>query len=1069
MVDIVDLLDDSSDDEAEQQSKPRPTLESSLAGPSTSSTWLRDVALKGYQTAPYAGVAKDSELGITKKYLPNPKRRASKDFDDDDDDEVLWIPTPIAKKDSAKKLAASVLSAQKKPPINARGRTDNDSDDSDLEVLVADPPNVRAQSAKTCLPFTSPASVLNRNSQNKPESTPKHISRLSFLRNDDDDDDSFLLKSLPSGLTKKTQEKVSKSQGENPIESWRKQVQTIAGSDRKERGPPNASNDSTPFVKKKTSNSGSVRSNRNSCAKNIMVRNSYAKTETPSSISVPNVSARQSSGGDRSASSLSVNVLSPHATKNSRILATNRYSSRSKKKVGRKRASPNAAVGSREATTKGELTCVVCPPKLRATTKKYPDLRPNIILALWKFARKKLVRDSYQGKRLDQFVGRIVDLVVSAPNFPIRTMGEYAIRKRGHLSKRGCGGLTVAGDSLARFEEELNSTGLMEVRYSNLPGKYFSISEACLVAMKETITSRWKVSQSKQHQQQAHLQTGPQVFPADESSQAALFSQKDYFVSLVDLISLIDRRLRPECPSRLERSHEADKGASYYLNRSTKSAEFKQIDKLLAPVEIPKADGSIQITSYLKKRMVGGTQHYQLMPLGFHKSVVISKRSLPASHGPYRFCNLHSVLPKYKRICLAVDLREGGGGDRYHKGLHTMCNKLDLLKIPYCVNTLRIGDYCFFSGDKLCPILVERKSVEDVAKSIDAGDGRWIRQKKRMYQGQYVFGYQHCRIAYIIEGKIEKHLVSNNFVGNARHKVSRDRFEQEVANLEGEGFQVLRTCSVDNSMIELSRWAESVTRDVQSGKLPLKYTYDEFLKEVDKIPQEIDFSRLAKYHAQQRKLATVDLISDGDSHGGHEENLFPIVLDDRLRKAEKRPALEDSVGSQSNMGASKRVKLDKFNAIESRERSIGNGGYPGSISAIASRIHPTETNESRTDEGGNDYANWTSTALREKCVKLGMKKGGSKTKLIERLLDPANRPPSVYLLRKQRSLYVPAKVDTASTAILVALQIEQDSASIGVEKYGGATKDQIYVMAEKIDIKKDPFCGGTTQTGPYRE
>ena len=85
---------------------------------------------------------------------------------------------------------------------------------------------------------------------------------------------------------------------------------------------------------------------------------------------------------------------------------------------------------------------------------------------------------------------------------------------------------------------------------------------------------------------------------------------------------------------------------------------------------------------------------------------------------------------------------------------------------------------------------------------------------------------------------------------------------------------------------------------------------------------------------------------------------------------------------------------------------------------------------------------------------------------INRLLKP--RPPEIYRTRKKRGLYVPARLDTASTALLVAIQILQDEAPAS-EDYIGHTKDELYTLAENLDIKKDPFSGGTTQTGPYRK
>ena len=84
--------------------------------------------------------------------------------------------------------------------------------------------------------------------------------------------------------------------------------------------------------------------------------------------------------------------------------------------------------------------------------------------------------------------------------------------------------------------------------------------------------------------------------------------------------------------------------------------------------------------------------------------------------------------------------------------------------LPYFVGNLDIGDYCFFASNRLCPILIERKSIEDVALSLY--DGRWLSQKKRMYHGLYVFGYDCCRLVFIIEGKEEKQQMTGGYIGN---------------------------------------------------------------------------------------------------------------------------------------------------------------------------------------------------------------------------------------------------------------------------------------------------------------
>ena len=262
-----------------------------------------------------------------------------------------------------------------------------------------------------------------------------------------------------------------------------------------------------------------------------------------------------------------------------------------------------------------------------------------------------------------------------------------------------------------------------------------------------------------------------------------------------------------------------------------------------------------------------------------------------------------------------------------------------------------------------------------------------------------------------------------------------------------------------------------MARDVRSGKLQLKFTYKEFVEAVAKIPKEVDFSRLARYHAEERKFkegrmasSIVDLVGDYEENsegfyprGG---DLRPTILDEQLRLTEKKAALKTTTDVRKRF----RLRLDERR--EARKDPSADSSSPTCVPTctIATKVTRPDLNESAK----NEYAKWTVDSLKKKCVELGLKKTGSKTELIERLLDPTNRPPHIYRLRQERGLYVPTNLDTSSTAILVAIQIKQDGALVGFEKYAGATKDEIYVLADKIDIKKNPFSGGTTQTGPYR-
>jgi hypothetical protein len=311
-------------------------------------------------------------------------------------------------------------------------------------------------------------------------------------------------------------------------------------------------------------------------------------------------------------------------------------------------------------------------------------------------------------------------------------------------------------------------------------------------------------------------------------------------------------------------------------------------------------------------------------------------------------------------------------------------------KVPYFVGHLSIGDYVFFTKDKngsmdlLCPILVERKSVQDIAGSIN--DGRWQRQKRRMYAAQHVFGYNDCKMVYIIEGNIDKETVSGKYIGVRWHNVSVEQLHEEIANLESEGFDVLRTTSSEHSMFELARWASRVAQDVQARRVNARYTYQQFKEKVAMIPDTMDYSRIAKDHAATRpKAATAS-------------------------------------------------------------------SAPQQVSRKAS---PEAT------EANDDYASWKKCELEAECEAAGLAKTGTRSALIDRLRGP--RPPKIWLERKRQNQYVPASYNVGATALLVALFLHEEE----MGSSDGITKDDLYVKAETLNITKNPFSGGTTQTGPY--
>ena len=104
--------------------------------------------------------------------------------------------------------------------------------------------------------------------------------------------------------------------------------------------------------------------------------------------------------------------------------------------------------------------------------------------------------------------------------------------------------------------------------------------------------------------------------------------------------------------------------------------------------------------------------------IGKEYARAIKDRAFPLESGYYR--EAREIDPKYENVCIGVDRREGGG-----KKLHEFCNKLVMTGAPFVVCPFEVGDYLFFTGlgetgtlDKVAPVLVERKSIVDVADSI---------------------------------------------------------------------------------------------------------------------------------------------------------------------------------------------------------------------------------------------------------------------------------------------------------------------------------------------------------------
>ncbi|CAJ1953918.1 unnamed protein product [Cylindrotheca closterium] len=678
------------------------------------------------------------------------------------------------------------------------------------------------------------------------------------------------------------------------------------------------------------------------------------------------------------------------------------------------------------------------PSQLTRRGKTYPDLRAKMALCLWRYARS-LAHCSYNRTRFAQAIQKVVALSCLA-EYPIRSLQEYILRFQGQSIEA----VSVMKQKVKDLLEQLTKGGWETVSTStnaSVTGQYYSIAEACLVACKKRLQPRLM----ELEQEQASADGG-----THSSSLEERLKQKEHFLPLSLLLADIDKRLRPECPSNIARPQDQDNGVKFYEQSSTISAEFHQIKRLcsLSHIKFHKKKGDIVV---------------ELLPLGYHIATRLISRVVvyPAPNGWYRRSHHHdhynakapgahpasySNPPpcSWSNLVLCMDFREGGGATRV---LHQMCNDLDSIQLPYFVASLSIGDYVFFHKDKLLPVLIERKSIEDLAQSIY--DGRWQSQKKRMYQGQHVFGYGNAILIYIVEGKQEHHLVTGGFIGSTRFKISLERLNDEIEKLSHDGFEVLRTASPSSTLHELSKWAKTIDQQVETGILKPKYTYEEFREEVSKIPPNTDFSRIAKDHYRQRKerdiaqetIVVVDSSDDDNDDDADDGN----KNGSDLPTPQNHHSLAQSVASKPLPSIASVVKRSSSTTAIDIAKEI----KQRATTAFPKAEHP-------------DYSKWTRAALVKECLQIGLTKSGSRHDLIQRLQGP--RPPTLWIQRKTQGHWVPARPDSSGTALMVALWLLQQEHPTETE---GFRKADICKKADKLNISREPFVGGKKSFGQF--
>ena len=165
--------------------------------------------------------------------------------------------------------------------------------------------------------------------------------------------------------------------------------------------------------------------------------------------------------------------------------------------------------------------------------------------------------------------------------------------------------------------------------------------------------------------------------------------------------------------------------------------------------------------------------------------------------------------------------------------------------MPYFVRHLNIADYIILTRtghglarEFVAPVLIERKSVEDVACSIS--DGRWLAQQRRMMAARQIGGdYAGCRLVYIIEGDAKQRRVHGGGVGRANLHVSLEQVESEIASLAGKGFEVVTTTCLRDTCRKLGQILCDVAgRQAAVSDLPGQgwqslMRYDDFVQAVN--------------------------------------------------------------------------------------------------------------------------------------------------------------------------------------------------------------------------------------------
>ncbi|KAL3768086.1 hypothetical protein ACHAW5_009143 [Stephanodiscus triporus] len=587
--------------------------------------------------------------------------------------------------------------------------------------------------------------------------------------------------------------------------------------------------------------------------------------------------------------------------------------------------------------------------------KMYHDLRHNFLVALVSHARR-LRSNSYQRASFDSSLRSIV--VIGLHTRPLRS-AEAARRIKG------------VGSNFYDLLKESSAGVKGSKPFTPAIGKYSCVANAALVALLELEEANASVAS-----------TNGQSFP------------------LEDLIRKLNELLDSRANASLNQNVEK------YLDPNNLDPGWGQVKKLASTNAVADLGGPF-IKERKKKDASASGRIYELLDSGriMARKLRTLSRLGPAEPGPLRQFPEETVDEEFGAVTMSMDFREGGGGG---KSLHKMCDQLDVRGVPYVVRELKIADYLFFVEGKMAPILIERKTAEDVANSLH--DGRWERQQRSMRKAQYVLGggpERRCIISYIIEGDPSKKTVHGGNVGRHTWFQSVEDVEQAIAKLPSLGFSVMRSKGILDTVGILAKVAQDVSWKAKNGSIDAIFSYKEFLNRVKVLGEDI---------------------GDPPTDKEHQNPAPPVVVNaehipEHLRNRNDDDAFSpQSENTQSN--------------FQSRQ---------------GSKTSSTQTVYEETSEEFAQLKNMSIAQLKDRCKERDEKISGKKDDLIARLLKP--RKPEILIIRIRRNEYVP-KVPSCNAALMVALLLNH------VPGTQGMSKERLMVLAEETGVSSESTMGG---------